>query len=124
MADALLRERSSAALEAFSAGSRPKPIHPHAVSVMAARGIDLAGARPKHFDEFSRRRFDYVITLCDRVKEVCPEFPGHRRPVHWSIADPAADPDGLPAFERVADELAQRIGFLLHTLADRPKKAS
>jgi protein-tyrosine-phosphatase/DNA-binding transcriptional ArsR family regulator len=124
MAEALLRERTGAVVEAFSAGSRPKPIHPYAVSAMAARGIDLAGARPKHLDEFAGQRFDQVITLCDRVKEVCPEFPGHRRPVHWSIADPAADPGGRPAFERVADELARRIEFLLHTLADRPERAS
>jgi protein-tyrosine-phosphatase len=124
MAEALLRHRTAGAVEAFSAGSRPKPIHPHAVSVMAARGVDLAQARPKHLDEFTGQRFDYVITLCDRVKEVCPEFPGHPRPVHWSIPDPAAEPGGLPAFKRVADELAERIGFLLHTLAVRSEMAS
>ncbi|WP_239165123.1 arsenate reductase/protein-tyrosine-phosphatase family protein [Actinoplanes palleronii] len=124
MAEALLRHRSAGAVHAFSAGSAPKPVHPSAVSTMAARGIDLAGARPKHLGEFTGQHFDYVITLCDRVKEVCPGFPGHPRPVHWSIADPAAGPDGPPAFERTADELTQRIGFLLHTLTDRPKEAS
>ena len=61
-----------------------------------------------------------MITLCDRVKEVCPEFRGDPRPVHWSIPDPAGDPDGLPAFDRVADELAERIDFLLHTIAAQP----
>ncbi|BAL88241.1 putative low molecular weight protein tyrosine phosphatase [Actinoplanes missouriensis 431] len=116
MAEALLRDRSGGTVRAASAGSRPKPIHPYAVSVMAARGIDLSGARSKHLDEFSGQRFDDVITLCDRVKEVCPEFPGHPRPVHWSIPDPAADPDGQLAVERVADDLDRRIGFLLHTL--------
>jgi protein-tyrosine-phosphatase/DNA-binding transcriptional ArsR family regulator len=116
MAEALVRARTAGAVEACSAGSRPKPIHPHAVSVLAARGADLSGARPKHFAEFTGQRFDRVITLCDRVKEVCPEFPGHPRPVHWSIPDPAADPEGMPAFERVADEVAERVGFLLHTL--------
>ncbi|MFD0579933.1 hypothetical protein [Dactylosporangium darangshiense] len=30
--------------------------------------------------------------------------------------DPAADPEGRPAFDRVADELAERIGFLLFAL--------
>jgi protein-tyrosine-phosphatase/DNA-binding transcriptional ArsR family regulator len=111
MAEALLRQRTGAA--AFSAGSRPKPINPHAVSVLAARGIDLSGARPKHLDEFLGDRFDYVITLCDKVKEVCPEFPGHPRPVHWSLAEPS-DPE---AFERAADELTARIDFLRHVLA-------
>jgi len=50
------------------------------------------------------------------VREVCPEFPGHPRMVHWSIPDPARDPDGYPAFQRVAAELSERIGFLLHVL--------
>lgn len=124
MAEALLRDLSAGAVDAFSAGSKPKPIHPRAVSTMAGRGIDLAGARPKHLDEFTGHSFDHVITLCDRVKEVCPGFAGPARAVHWSIADPAAAPDGPPAFERTAAELTQRIGFLLHTLADRSKESS
>jgi ArsR family transcriptional regulator, arsenate/arsenite/antimonite-responsive transcriptional repressor / arsenate reductase (thioredoxin) len=117
MAEALLRQRSGGTVDAVSAGSRPKPIHPDAVAAMAEHGIDLRAARPKHLDEFTGHRFDYVITLCDRVREICPEFPDHPATVHWSIPDPAADPDGRPAFDRVAAELVERIGFLLHTLA-------
>ncbi|MEU7869887.1 metalloregulator ArsR/SmtB family transcription factor [Dactylosporangium sp. NPDC049140] len=117
MAEALLRDRSGGAVAAFSAGSRPKPIHPDAVAAMAARGLDLSAARPKHLDEFAGRRFTHVITLCDRVREVCPEFPGHPAAAHWSMPDPSAEPDGRPAFDRAADELAERIAFLLHTLA-------
>lgn len=125
MAEALLRHRTAGTVQAHSAGSRPKAIHPHAVTAMAALGIDLTGARPKHLDEFTGHRFDHVITLCDRVKEVCPEFGGGTRTAHWSIADPAADPAGLPAFHRVADELAERVTFLLHTIAtDRERKTS
>jgi protein-tyrosine-phosphatase/DNA-binding transcriptional ArsR family regulator len=124
MAEALLRERTAGAVQAYSAGSRPKPVHPSAVSVMAARGIDLGSARPKHLDQFTGHHFDVVITLCDRVKEVCPEFPGCPRDAHWSIPDPASDPDGLPAFQRVADDLAERIDFLLHTLVTPGERAS
>lgn len=112
MAEALLRHRTGGAVEAHSAGSRPKPVHPRAVATMAARGIDLTGARPRHLDEFTGRRFDRVITLCDKVKETCPGFPGQLRPIHWSIPEPA-DPAG---FEAVADDLDQRITYLLHTL--------
>jgi len=108
MAEALLRHRTGGAVRVRSAGSRPKPVHPSAVAVMAERGIDIAGARSKHLDEFTGHAFDFVITLCDRVREVCPEFPGHPRTVHWSIPDP----DDRPAFVRVADELANHIEFL------------
>jgi hypothetical protein len=43
-----------------------------------------------------------VISLCDRVREVCPEFPG------------------LPAFAQTAAELEARIRFLLHRINDQP----
>jgi protein-tyrosine-phosphatase/DNA-binding transcriptional ArsR family regulator len=117
MAEALAEQLSEGAVRAASAGSHPKPLHPNAVRVMHARGIDLAGRRSKHFGEFTGRRFDYVISLCDRVREVCPEFPGTPQAIHWSVRDPAREPgtdkQSLPAFERTAVELEMRIGFLL-----------
>ena len=117
VAEALARARSGGQVQAFSAGSHPKPPHPNAARALALRGISLAGQRPKHLSVFAGRRFDYVITLCDRVREVCPEFPGHPDHCHWSIPDPAAsgggDQDTYPAFEQMAAELETRIGFWL-----------
>jgi len=125
MAEALLRHRAPGAVTVRSAGSHPKPVHPDAVRVMAGYGVDLSTARSKHLDRFVGERFDHVISLCDRVREVCPEFPHRPRVVHWSVADPATEPDGYPAFERVAAELAERIEFLLHTIVStRPREAS
>ena len=112
MAEALCEQLSDGAVTAVSAGSHPKPLHPSAVRVMRARGIDIAGRRSKHLDEFAGARFDYVISLCDRVREVCPEFPGAPEVIHWSIPDPARE-SGSDAFERTAAELEMRIGFLI-----------
>ena len=88
----------------------------------AKRGIDISANRTKHLDEFVSQRFDEVITLCDRVREVCPEFPSHPELVHWSIPDPALEGPtnraSYPAFVRTADELETRISFQLHLLAD------
>ena len=120
MAEALCEQLSDGAVSAVSAGSHPKPLHPNAVRVMRERGIDLAGRRSKHLSEFADQRFDYVISLCDRVREVCPEFPGGPELIHWSIPDPARDPgsdeETLPAFERTATELETRIGFLIEAI--------
>jgi protein-tyrosine-phosphatase/DNA-binding transcriptional ArsR family regulator len=123
MAEALARARSGAAIEAHSAGSHPRPLHPNAVRVMRDEyGLDLAGQAPKHLELFEGQRFDWVISLCDRVREVCPEFPGEPETIHWSIANPATDdPDDVtyPLFQQCAAELATRIEFLLAVLADR-----
>ena len=117
MAEALAAQLSGGALRAASAGSHPKPMHPNAVRVMRARGIDLEGRRSKHLSEFDGQRFDYVISLCDRVREVCPEFAGGPELIHWSMPDPGREAGGdeatLPAFERTATELCDRIGFLI-----------
>jgi hypothetical protein len=51
----------------------------------------------------------YVISLCDRVREVCPEFPGAPELIHWSIAEPGSDEETLPAFKRTAAEHCSRI---------------
>jgi protein-tyrosine-phosphatase/DNA-binding transcriptional ArsR family regulator len=120
MAEALCEQLSDGAVRAVSAGSHPKPLHPNAVRVMRERGIDIAGRRSKHLGEFDGERFDYVISLCDRVREVCPEFPGGPELIHWSILDPAREPgsdeETLPAFERTATELCARIGFLVEAI--------
>jgi protein-tyrosine-phosphatase/DNA-binding transcriptional ArsR family regulator len=120
MAEALAGQLSEGAVRAASAGSHPKPLHPNAVRVMRTRGIDITGRRSKHLTEFTGQRFDYVISLCDRVREVCPEFPGEPQAIHWSVRDPAREPgtekQTLPAFERTATELSLRISFLLEAI--------
>jgi ArsR family transcriptional regulator, arsenate/arsenite/antimonite-responsive transcriptional repressor / arsenate reductase (thioredoxin) len=123
MAEALVRDRSAGTVEAFSAGSHPKPLHPNAVRVMREEhGLDLTGQASKHLDVFADEHFDWVISLCDRVREVCPEFPGDPEAIHWSIANPVeADADDnatYPLFQQTASELATRIGFLLAALTD------
>jgi ArsR family transcriptional regulator, arsenate/arsenite/antimonite-responsive transcriptional repressor / arsenate reductase (thioredoxin) len=120
IAEALCEQLSGGAVSAASGGSHPKPLHPNAVQVMRERGVDISGRRPKHLGEFVAERFDYVISLCDRVREVCPEFPGGPELIHWSIPDPAREPgsdeEALPAFERTASELCTRIGFLVEAI--------
>ncbi len=120
MAEALLEQLGGTAVDVVSAGSHPKPVHPNAVRVMSERGIDIRDRRSKHVQEFAGRRFDHVISLCDRVREVCPDFPGAPAVAHWSIADPAADDtddeQSYPAFVRTADELSTRVDFLMATI--------
>jgi len=124
MAAALASVRSGGLVEAHSAGSHPKPLHPNALRVMRdEHGIDLAGHESTHFDVFADQRFDWVVSLCDRVREVCPEFPAQPETVHWSIPNPVAgevdDDASYPVFQQTASELETRVGFLLAVLTDR-----
>jgi hypothetical protein len=63
---------------------------------------------------------DYVISLCDRVREICPEFPGGPQAIHWSVRDPTREPgtddETMPGFERTAAELETRMSFLLKAI--------
>jgi protein-tyrosine-phosphatase/DNA-binding transcriptional ArsR family regulator len=126
MAEALIEEMSGHVVRARSAGSHPKQLHANAVRVMAERGVDISGRSSKHLRRFTRSRFDWVITLCDRVREVCPEFPHHPIQSHWSMADPASEGDNdratYPAFQRCAAELEVRIGLLVPQLTHPPAR--
>ncbi|WP_293677492.1 hypothetical protein [uncultured Phenylobacterium sp.] len=123
MAEALIRRRSGGRVATVSAGSHPKALHPNAVRVMReAYGLDISGQASKHLDVFADETFDWVISLCDRVREACPEFPGDPRVIHWSLANPATgEPDEAtyPLFVETATELSTRIDYLLAALAEQ-----
>ena len=127
MAEALVEHRSKGVVTARSAGSHPKALHPNAVRAMAERGIDIAGRPTKPLTRFVRSRFDHVITLCDKVREVCPEFPGAPTTAHWSIPDPAVNgraEASYLAFQQVADDIDERVTLLLADLSSPTTRRS
>ena len=116
LAEAILRSMGGNQVEAFSAGSNPTEVDPDTITVLREQGIDPTPHHAKPLALFAGQPFDYIITVCDRVRDVCPVFPGDPSQVHWSFADPAviADPDRrLQAFREVARELQTRIRYLL-----------
>lgn len=121
MAEALLRHRSHGRIRVASAGSHPKPrLHPNAVRVIREDyGLDLRRWHPKALTAVAERSFDYVITLCDKVREY-PREHGSALAIHWSLPEPGAaaatDRASYPEFRRVATELNTRIDFLLPIL--------
>jgi len=122
IAEALLRHHSADHVAVTSAGSRPKRrLHPNTIRVLRETfGIDIASQRPQHLDTLAGHMFDHVITLCDRAREDCPEFPYRPRRVHWSIPDPATADDNddanYPAFQRTAADIDTRTRHLLPVL--------
>jgi protein-tyrosine-phosphatase len=100
MAEGLLRHHTGGQIAVLSAGSQPTRVHPEAIRAMTEMGIDIRGQQTHHLSDYAGQPFDYVITVCDRVREVCPAFPGGVQ-LHWGYADPTV----------VADESARRAAF-------------
>lgn len=125
MAEAFTRELSNGALgalshgpvEAESAGTAPRPVHPMAIRVLDDLGVTMADQRSKSLEEVRDRRFDQVVTLCDIAREACPPIDGVTEPAHWSLPDPAAttgsEEDVYQAFRESALTIAARVRRLL-----------
>lgn len=123
MAEGILRHFGGGRVAAFSAGSAPATVHPDAVRVLTTMGIDISQQRAKHLEEFANQSFDYIITVCDRVREMCPRFPDDPEQIHWSFADPAAVEDAderARAFAQTAQQLVTRIRYLLTLINRQP----
>jgi len=110
MAEGLLREMFGNKFAVESAGVAPSKVRPEAVEAMREIGIDISGHRSKSADEFARRQFDYIITVCDNAKESCPVFPGNATRIHQSFEDPPPETvsdyeSRLKIFRRVRDEI-------------------
>jgi protein-tyrosine-phosphatase len=129
MAEALLRHLSHGEIEAFSAGSNPVPrIHPLALAAMEAIGINMHEQYPKHFERYRGQHFDAIVTVCDRVREVCPTFSDDPERIHWSFPDPTGvvgEPAGqYVVFERIGLQLTSRLRLLMTILNRENSKTS
>lgn len=124
MAEALLRRHGGDRFEVHSAGTEPRGVNPLTMHVLAERGIDAAWARSKSVDEFRGQTFDYVITVCDQARQVCPVFPGVHHSLHWDYEDPAeatgTEEERLAVFRRVLVAMSERVAQFATATARQP----
>ena len=123
LAEALFKHYAGTRLEVYSAGIEPAPVvHPMAIQVLQEAGLPTDGLHPKSVNDFLGQRFDYVITVCDDSRGVCPVFPGVQQSLHWGYPDPAklqgTDAERLAAIRAVFTGLGTRIHQFL-PIADR-----
>lgn len=119
MAEGFARALKSGEFNAYSAGVEKHGINQHAVTVMGEVGIDISDFESNTTDELPVKKFEYVVTVCDHAKELCPWFPAETRLIHHSFQDPPSItsdmPDGeakLDVYRRVRDEIRQFIETL------------
>jgi arsenate reductase len=109
IAEGPLRHLAGDRFEAYCAGTEATRVRPEAISVMAEFGTGISGQEWKTLELYLRELFEYVVTDCDDVNEVCPVFPGARERLHWSFEDPSRAEGGgaerLAMFRWVSDEI-------------------
>jgi len=118
IAETILNRKGRGRFMAESAGSRPvAQVNPFAVQVLGEGGIEWTGHQPRGLDGLDRERWDFVITVCDKAREVCPVFPGQPILSHWGMPDPAAvegsDEEKQRAFREALTLISRRIDLLL-----------
>lgn len=113
LAEAILRRAGGERFAAASAGTAPTTVHPLTRAVLERAGLGHDWAASDPISAYEGRPFDYVITLCDDARLVCPVFPGADQSLHWGYPDPANalgdDAARVAAFERVFTDLGTRI---------------
>ena len=108
-------------LDVYSAGTKAEgKVNPNAVKVMMEVGIDISNHKPDFVDIYTGRQLDFVITVCDGAREVCPVFTGEvKHRLHIGFDDPS-DAVGSPEFieseyRRVKDEIKEKFTELYNS---------
>jgi arsenate reductase len=115
MAEAFLRKYGEDTFKAFSAGLKPRGIHPFTIQVMEEIGVSMEGHFAKPFSDYmGKERFAYLITVCAKAEEECPKaFPGVAMRMHWPFDDPLEaqgdEEERRQKFRDVRDQIEQRI---------------
>ncbi len=112
MAEGFLNAYYGDRYESFGAGIEPRNVNEYAIKAMREVGIDISNRSTKSIERFRGMHFDYVVTVCDHAREVCPFFPGDTI-LHKSFEDPSSfkgTPDEILNCTRgVRDEIKKWI---------------
>ena len=129
MAEAFARELRGCNIEPFSAGVIAAGILPGTIQVMQEIGYDLTGQYSKQLHELEGVDFDWVVTLCDYARQICPLFPGKTKVVHRGFDDPPSlamnaksDEEALNHYRRVRDEIKAFIETLPEALEEQAER--
>ena len=95
----------------YSAGVEIHGVNPKAVYFMQEDGIDISRHTSNNVLEYKDIDFDFVITVCDHAKEVCPYFPAKAKIRHHNFEDPSKvkgmEEEINASFRKVRDEIKE-----------------
>jgi arsenate reductase len=109
IAEGYLRLFAGEKARVFSAGVETHGVNPRAIATMKEDGLDISSHTSNHVDEYGDIDFDFVITVCDHAREVCPYFPTNAKKFHHNFLDPAKatgdEATIMAAFASVREEI-------------------
>lgn len=107
-------------LEVFSAGTKPaNAVNPNSIIVMNEIGIDISSHKPHNINTFINENWDYVITVCDNAKEICPIFSGKvKNSLHIGFEDPydatGTKEEILEFYRKIRDQIKKEFENFYH----------
>ena len=109
MAHGYIQKFAGDNVKVYSAGVEAHGVNPKTVKVMQEDGVDISHHTSNKADEYTREKFDYIITVCDNAKENCPYFPGEAIRIHQAFTDPynatGSEKEVLNVYRNVRDEI-------------------
>jgi protein-tyrosine-phosphatase len=115
MAAAMMRHLLGRFVYVDSAGVRAGALDPLAIEVMEEIGIEIAGHKPRRFEDLEDSSFDLVITLSPEAQHKAVELTRTAATVveYWATMDPTAVEGSreqrLAAYRAVRDGLMRRL---------------
>lgn len=124
MAEGFCEKLKGDHIEAFSAGVNPAPrLSRNAVKVMSEIGIDISDNMPKNVSDLAGLKFDYVITLCNSIKNLTGIFPKGAEHIHYGIEDPSGFigtvEETMNKFRQTRDQIKKYIETLPESLMEK-----
>ncbi|HTT48439.1 MAG TPA: arsenate reductase ArsC [Pseudolabrys sp.] len=123
MAEAILNREGHGKFQAFSAGiNAHSEIDPRAVDLLRRSNFDVAGARPKNWNELvgdAAPRFDFIFTVCEGAA-LLPHSVWQGQPIfaHWGVPNPAfaegSEAEIRLAYAETFRMLSNRIGVFVN----------
>lgn len=112
MAEALLRHQAGDQFEVFSAGTAPEPVDERTFAALVNFGLSNCQLESKNVNIFDGQQFDFVITLCDKARQECKNYPTTGQQMAWNFEDPKSRPGPVP-FQATLNEINNRISMFV-----------
>ncbi|MDD4127428.1 MAG: arsenate reductase ArsC [Methanomicrobium sp.] len=105
MAEGILKKEKGDLYEVFSAGILPFETDRRAVLVMNDAGYDISMKKPASIGEYSDKKFDYIIFLCENAFKNTYAVPKADKVILHRFDMPAGSSCPLKAFANLRDKI-------------------